>query len=59
VQLWEQPVLPIAWLREADKYQQLEVLLLRTEEIKPQCKYILFNPQSIILTSLANQLFQI
>jgi hypothetical protein len=37
VQLWSQSVLPIAWLREADRYQVLEVLLLRTEEIKPQC----------------------
>jgi hypothetical protein len=36
VHLWGQSVLPIAWLREADRCQLLEVPSLRTEEIKPQ-----------------------
>jgi hypothetical protein len=36
VQLWAQSVFPIAWLREVDRYQLLEVLLLRIQEIKPQ-----------------------
>jgi hypothetical protein len=58
VQFREQCDLLTVWQPEADRYQLLGLLLLKTE-IKPQHKYILLSPWPKILTLRAIQLLEI